>query len=81
MSFLRSICGNTYIYCPFCGREIPEVENRVNAEQENEVRQVLENQSEEELITYYFRQGFVYQNGSLTSNKLETGSGNVPQFV
>lgn len=65
-------CGqyveNTYIYCPFCGREIPEVENSenaaeipVNGEQENEVRQVLENQSEDELITYYFRQGFVYQ--------------------
>ena len=65
-------CGqsveNTYIYCPFCGREIPEIENGedvaeipVNAEQENEVRQVLENQSEDELITYYFRQGFVYQ--------------------
>ena len=59
---------HTYIYCPFCGREIPEVENRenaaeipVNAEQENSVRQVLENQSEDELITYYFRQGFLYQ--------------------
>ena len=55
-------------YCPFCGCKIPEIENGedvaetpVNAEQENEVRQVLENQSEDKLITYYFRQGFVYQ--------------------
>lgn len=67
-------CGeaveNTYIYCPFCGYELPEIENRgnnvaeaqVNVEQENElVRQVRENDSEDELITYYFRQGFVYQ--------------------
>ncbi len=59
---------STYIYCPFCGHELPEIENRgdvaeiqVNAEQENEVRQVHENDSEDELITYYFRQGFVYQ--------------------
>ena len=68
LSFLRSICRKYIYLLPFCGREIPEVENRenaaeipVNAEQENEVRQVLENQSEDELITYYFRQGFVYQ--------------------
>ena len=66
--FCSQYVENTYIYCPFCGREILEVENRenaaeipVNVEQENEVRQVLENQSEDELITYYFRQGFVYQ--------------------
>ena len=66
--FCSQSVENTYIYCPFCGREIPEIENGedvaeilVNEEQENEVRQVLENQSEDELITYYSRQGFVYQ--------------------
>ena len=66
-------CGkavqNRYIYCPFCGHELPEIENRrneaeiqVNAEQENEVRQGYENASEDKLITYYFMQGFVHQN-------------------